>query len=105
MATERKKRGVRSKGVIIIGFLYTIETDLNAIQISFKCDIKMSHFAVSLISLVSSPISENMLKLGRGEKRYLFFRYLHQSVFKIIASSIKKGQNILNIVSYSPTNG
>ena len=35
-----------------IGFLNTIAIDVDAYQISFNCDIKISHFAVLLMSYV-----------------------------------------------------
>ena len=35
-----------------IGFLNTIEIDADPHQISFNCDIKISHFAVLLMSYV-----------------------------------------------------
>ena len=35
-----------------IGFLNTIEIDADPYQISFNCDIKISHFAVLLMSYV-----------------------------------------------------
>ena len=46
-----------------IGFPNTIEIDVDAYQRSFNCDIKISHFAVLLVRLLTD--SENMLKLKR----------------------------------------
>ena len=45
-------RRVPVEKVIYIGFLNTTEIHVDAYQISFNCDIKISHFAVLLMSYV-----------------------------------------------------